>query len=542
MLDLLLTNGSVRTFDRSKPWASAIGVKDGKISYVGDARSVPGARHVVDLHGRLVTPGIVDSHVHLLHGFDPDDVVLDDARTLEEVRRRLKDLSDSRPDLRWVCGTNVVYSVVAGRTPNARDLDGVSDRPIFVMSYDGHCAWLNEHALRALGILHGGELAWGRVNRDQNGVATGWISDFYNSAMSEAGSIELPKVIPSFSHESRYRKLLASSRMAATLGITTAVEPQVPLSEAELLLKARSEDALPTRLFAALFHPAGSDGEFRKRLRSIVDGAGNDARLRFGNVKLYADDVVEPHTAAMLEDYANRPGERGRAFYEPGELIAVMTELDRLGFRVHTHAIGDWGIRMTLDAIEQATSTNGTIDRRHGIVHVESLHPDDLPRFAELGVVAAMQPRHASPDFTSGAWMDNVGEDRWSQAWRIRSLMESGAMVALSSDWTVAEMDPLVGIYSALTRATLDGKSAWTLDERISLDQALYGYTRGGAKAWKVENELGIIAPGMNADLTAWSENLYDLAAEPDALLEVHADITIVDGEPSFDRLGEAAA
>ncbi len=541
MLDRLFVNGPVRTFDLEAPWASALGIRDGQISFVGHEGEAPAARDVIDLRGRLLTPGIVDSHVHLLHGIDPDDVLLDDAPTLVEVRRRLHDHSSSRPELDWVCGTNVVYSIVEGRTPTAADLEGVSDRPIFVMTYDGHCAWLNEHALRALGILHGGSLAWGRVNRYPDGTATGWVSDFYNSATTEAGSIALQKVIPAFAPDRRYRKLLASSRMAAELGITTTVEPQVPVGEAQLLMRARSERGLSTRVIAALFHPAGSDGAFRQRLLDATKYAPKDDLLRFGNIKLYADDVIEPHTAAMLEEYSNKPGERGRPFYEDAELTAVVTELERLGFKIHTHAIGDWGIRMTLDAMERAAVTNRSTDRRHGVVHVECLHPDDLSRFTKLGVVAAMQMRHASPDFTRGAWMENVGEERWSQAWRVRSLMESGANVALSSDWTVAEMDPLIGIYSALTRATLSGSGSWTPGERITLDQALHGYTRAGAYAWHSEHQFGVLKPGYEADLTVWSENLYDLERDPGRLLDARADLTIVGGHATHDVHAEAS-
>ncbi len=252
---------------------------------------------------------------------------------------------------------------------------------------------------------------------------------------------------------------------------------------------------------------------------------------RFGPVKLYADDVIEPHTAWMLDDYANRPGHRGHPSAPIGELTRIVTELDRLGFQTHTHATGDGGIRLALDAIEQATRANGTVDRRHGIVHVECLHPDDLSRFAALGVTAAMQPRHCSPDLVAGTWMENVGEDRWDRAWRFRSLVESGAHVALSSDWQVGEMDPLVGFYSALTRAGLDGRDGWTPDERLGLDAAIRGYTREGAWAWHAEGELGVLRVGARADVAAWSDDLYRFEDDPAGLLEQHAQLTIVGGE-----------
>ncbi len=529
MLDLLLTGARVRTFDPARPWAEAVGVLGGRIAYVGPASEAPDARDTRHLGGNLVTPGIIDSHNHLLLGFDPDAVSLEGAETLTQVRTRIARLAEERPDLDWVCAENAVYSIVENRRPQASDLEGLTDRPIFVTTYDQHSVWLNHAALSALGITAGADIAWGNPEYDRDGRPTGWVTDFYTSAMTSAGLAALQRDIPMYSPERRYKKLLGSLEMATRSGITTIVEPQVPIAEIDLFGKALREGKLSSRVIAALFHPVDSAPEFRQDLRTAVDDGPKSDRLRFGPIKLYADDVIEPHTAWMLEDYANRPGHRGHPSVPVGELSRIVTELDRLGFQTHTHATGDGGIRLALDAVEDAQRTNGTRNRRHGIVHVECLDPADLPRFAELGITAAMQPRHASPDLIEGTWMDNVGEHRWDRAWRVRSLMESGAHVALSSDWQVGEMDPLVGMYSALTRAGLDGGSAWTPGEIITLDQALAGYTREGAWAWHAEDSLGVISVGAQADLVAWSADLYQL--DPAGLLDQQAELTIVGGE-----------
>ncbi len=534
-VDTLITGARVRTFDPVQPWAEVVGIDGDRIAYVGPASDAPSARRTIDAEGRLLTPGIIDSHNHLLLGFDEDAVSLEGASTLTEVRRRIAEFADRRPDLTWICAENAVYSIVDGRRPNAADLEGLTDRPVFVTTYDQHSVWLNRPALGILGIASGVDIAWGRPEREERtGEPTGWVTDFYTSAMTIAGLAELQRDIPMYSPERRYRKLLASMRMATASGITTAVEPQVPLAELGLFQRALAAGELSSRVITALFHPVGADGDFRRQLRDAVRGAEADADaeglLRLGPLKLYADDVIEPHTALMLDDYANRPGVRGRPSYPGRELVEVISELDRLGFQTHTHATGDAGIRLALDAIEQAAQRNGTKDRRHGVVHVECLHPDDLPRFRELGVTAAMQPRHCSPDLVAGTWMENVGEDRWDRAWRFRSLLDSGATVAFSSDWQVGEMDPLVGLYSAATRAGLDGGEAWTTAERVGIDRSLEAYTVHGARAWHAESDRGRVRRGMLADLVVWSDDLYRHENDPAGLLDQHAELTVVGG------------
>jgi predicted amidohydrolase YtcJ len=536
-IDTLITGGRVRTFAPAQPWAEAIGIDGDRIVYVGSAADAPAARRAIEADGRLVTPGVIDSHNHLLLGFDEDAVSLEGAHDLGEVRRRIGEFAASRPDLDWICAENAVYSIVDDRRPNADDLAGLTDRPIFATTYDQHSVWLSRAALQALGILSGGDIAWGRPERDERtGEPTGWVTDFYTSAMTEAGLAQLQRDIPMYSPARRYRKLQSSMRMATALGITTVVEPQVPLAELPLFERALAEGVLTSRVIAALFHPVGADGDFRRRLRETIDGFAADPLLQVGPVKLYADDVIEPHTALMLEDYANRPGRRGRPSYPGRELVDVITELDRLGLQTHTHATGDAGIRLALDAIENAQSVNGSVDRRHGVVHVECLHPDDLPRFRELGVTAAMQPRHCSPDLVAGTWMENVGEERWDRAWRFRSLLDSGATVAFSSDWQVGEMDPLVGVFSAATRAALDGTDAWTPAERVGIDRSLASYTVHGARAWHAEDSRGALRPGMLADLVVWSGDLHAHERDPQRLLTEHAELTMVGGRIAHSR------
>lgn len=536
MLDLLITGGLLHVPGSAAPKPQAIGLKGNQISFVGQYQDAPSSRQQVELNGELVTPGFIDSHNHLLLGFDPDAVNLQDLVVLADVRLRMAEFANSHPQLEWICGENANYSVVEGRRPNVSDLAGLTNRPIFITTYDQHSVWLNDVAVRALGIEAGVELSWGRPEFDEvTKQPTGWVTDFYTSAMTTIGLKALQRDIPMYSPERRYRKLIASMEMATRFGITTVVEPQVPMAELDLFQRALKEGKLTSRVIAALFHPIDEGSDFRMELRNAVDTHQNSSKLALGPVKLYADDVIEPHTAWFLDDYANMPGHRGHPSASVDEFKHVVSELDRMGFQTHTHATGDGGIRLILDALENAAQLNSTTDRRHGIVHVECIHPDDLPRLAQLGVTAAMQPRHCSPDLIEGSWMNNVGEQRWDRAWRIKSLIDAGTHVALSSDWQVGEMDPLVGIYSAMTRASLDGKKSWTPQERISLSVAIDGYTKEGAWAWHRESEYGNLNVGAKADVVVWSSNLHDHAENPDALLGQNSLLTIVDGEIEYD-------
>jgi Predicted metal-dependent hydrolase with the TIM-barrel fold len=230
----------------------------------------------------------------------------------------------------------------------------------------------------------------------------------------------------------------------------------------------------------------------------------------------------------MLEPYANRPGERGETFWEPREFAELITDLERRGFQCHIHATGDRGIRTALDAIEEARRANGPLDLRHMMIHTECLTAQDIPRFAQLGVIASMQPRHCAPEIVAD-WRANVGPERWRHAWAFRSLRDAGATLAFSSDWNVAEMDPLVGIYSAITRANLDGSDPWIPEETVDLGTAIRAYTMGGAHACFAETDRGSITPGKYADLALLSSDLFTL--EPRQILDVRNELTMAAGK-----------
>jgi predicted amidohydrolase YtcJ len=535
--DLLIRNAKVHTVDPARPWAEAVAVKAGRIVAVGDdAEAVAAApRHAqeVDAAGRLVLPGFIDAHNHVRLGSDADAVQLGAATTLDEVRAAIDAYADAHPDRDWIVAEEWSYSALPEpRRPRADDLEGVAPgRAVMVLSYDVHNAWLNREGMARFGISHATpNVPFGHVELDDDGEPTGFVTDFAVMGLSRSGNAALAAQIPNFAPANAYRRLVRSLDMAAACGITTIVEPQNSIDDLALFARARDDGDLRSRLIAALFHPPGTTeaelDEFEEARRTY-----DDDRFRVAPVKLYIDDVIESHTAGLLEPYADDPGTSGGTFYEPEAFAEAIVELERRGFQTFTHATGDLGIRTALDAVAHARRVHGPRDARHQLVHVELVHPDDLGRFAELGVVACMQPRHAAPDVVD-VWREAVGTARPSLPFPWRSLAEHGAVLALSSDWNVAQMEPLIGIYSALTRADLSGGGAWTTKQTLDLEAAIHGYTMGSAFANFVEGDRGSVTRGKAGDLVVLSQDLFRL--EPAQILDTRVDLTVVDGRIVF--------
>jgi predicted amidohydrolase YtcJ len=533
--DLVVRGGRVFTLVDDAPWAEAVAVHGDRIVAVGgdhEISELAGSRTTtLEARGGLVLPGFIDAHNHLRIG-TPAGFDLSSATSLAQIHALLREHVRAEPAVEWVEAGRWVYGAIdGGRLPTAEDLpdEVTGGRPAFLTSYDGHTVWMNRPALERFGIGRGVErVPFGVVELDERGEPTGFVTDFAVMGLSRDGLAALERVLPGLSREAQFRRLVRSLDLAASVGITTAVEPQNSVDDLPLFVRARDDGTMRSRVVAALFHHVGAQLDeldaFEEARRAF-----DDDRFRVRAVKLYVDDVIEPRTAAMLEDYEGHPGERGSTFWDPEAFARRVAELDRRGFQTFTHATGDRGVRTALDAIEYAQTVNGRRDARHQIVHCELVHPDDQPRFASLGVVACMQPRHASADLVAGDWLDNVGPQRWRYAFPWRSLDAAGATLAFSSDFDVGEMDPLIGVYSALTRARLDGTDAWQTEQCVSLGTALRAYTVGGAYAIHAEHDRGSITAGKYADLVLLDSDPFEL--EPAALLETRVLATVVAGQ-----------
>ena len=534
--DLVVRHANIHTMDEKLPRATALAVRGDKILWVGEdaeAEKYVGEKtRVVDSGGRLLLPGFIDSHFHVALGSDPN-VERINANSLEEIQVQVKAFADKRPDLKWIEMDGWNYSNFPdGTLPTAKDLNGLTGgRPAFLVAYDYHTIWMNKEALKIFGITKATKsvsFAEDVQHDKKTGEPTGILIGFGSTGLSEKSEAELSRILPSHLPANRAGNIAQLLEQAAKAGITTVVDPQSYLESIPIYLQLKNEGKLPQRLQVALFHRRGtSDADIDKFAEAVK--LYNDDRFRVSAVKLYIDDVIEPHTAAMLAPYADRPDTNGVLDYPAEEFKQVVAKLDKRGFQIFTHATGDRGIRTALDAYEYAQRMNGVRDSRHEIVHDECLSEQDIPRYKALGVTACMQPRHCAPDIT-GQWAKATGEQRWKYAWAFRSLRDSGATLAFSSDWNVAEMEPEIGMYTALTRKGLDGKpeGGWVPEQTIDIETAVKGYTITGAWANFVEANRGSLVAGKYADFILLTDDVFTIP--PDKVRDTRVLWTVVGG------------
>lgn len=538
--DMVVRHANIHTMDEKLPHATALAVKGDKILWVGeDAESekyIGEKTRVVDAGGRLLLPGFIDSHFHVALGNDPN-VERINANSLKEIQEQVRAFADKRPDLKWIEMDGWNYSSFPnGTLPTAKDLDGLTGgRPAFLVAYDYHTIWMNKEALKIFGITKETKsvsFAEDVQHDRKTGDPTGILVGFGSTGLSESAEAELSKILPSHSPANIPGNIAQLLQQAAKAGITTVVDPQSYLESIPIYVQLKNEGKLPQRLQVALFHRRGtSDAEIDKFAAAVK--MYNDDRFRVSAVKLYIDDVIEPHTAAMLAPYADRPDTSGALDYPAEEFKQVVAKLDKRGLQIFTHATGDRGIRTALDAYEYAQKVNGVRDSRHEIVHDECLSAQDIPRYKALGVTACMQPRHCAPDIT-GQWAKATGPQRWKYAWAFRSLRDSGATLAFSSDWNVAEMEPEIGMYTALTRKGLDGMppGGWIPEQTIDIETAVKGYTITGAWANFVEGNRGSLVPGKYADIVLLTDDVFTIP--PDKLKDTKVVWTVVGGKEVY--------
>ena len=516
----------IHTGDPDRPQAEAVYLRGGEILAVGsraDFDGLPSAVHRIDWLDATVIPGLTDAHAHLIGlGQSREIVDLRGAASVGEIVTMLEALA---PPSGWVLGRGWDQNLWGGAMPSAAELDEVfPDRPVWLRRVDGHAGWANSVALRLAGIdastpdPEGGEILRDPTTRAATGV------------LVDAAMDRIP--VPEPSADEIERWLRAATQEAARLGLTGVHEMGVdPAAHAVFeRLAATGELAIRVHAYASeAWFVAGLEGVDGRPLGPSPVGPAT--RYALAGVKLYADGALGSRGAALLEPYADRPGHRGALMHEPERFVELVAAIDARGLQLATHAIGDRGIRTILDAYATLPGDPGR-DRRARIEHLQILALADLPRLVELGVVASMQPTHATSDM---AWVPaRVGPDRVAGAYAWRRVLDAQVPLAFGSDFPVEQPSPLLGLYAAVTRQDLAGQPAggWLPDQRLSVAEAIAGFSSGAAFAAGREAHLGRVAPGFRADFTALAGDPFTV--EPAAIPQLEVRGTIVDGEVAY--------
>ncbi|HEX5491263.1 MAG TPA: amidohydrolase [Candidatus Udaeobacter sp.] len=524
---LIVTNAAVYTVDKHQPKAEAVAVIGDRIVAVGSRADIDLWRgpqtKVIDAGGKLVLPGFNDAHVHFIQGgAQLDQVQLTDAATPEEFAKRIAAQAKKTSKGEWILGGRWDETKWPDQKLPTKDLvDPVTgDTPIFVERYDGHEALANSAAMKLACIdAKTPEVGGGVIVRDAGGNPTGIFKD--------AAMPLIYKAVPPMTNEQRLRAVRAAIKHAGSLGVTSVQHMNPEFADVAAYSEVAEKGELTTRIYAA---PMETD--WRDQAKVGIRHAWGSSYLRLGAIKGYADGSLGSRTAYMFEPFTDDPGNRGLLsdeMHPPSAMRDRLMQADAAGLQIRVHAIGDRAISMILDIFADIEKEHGYHDQRFAIEHAQHMAQKDFERFAKLHVIASMQPYHAIDD---GRWAEGrLGHERsrYSYAWR--SFLDHGVTLAFGTDWPVAPLDPILGIYAAVTRATLDGKNpgGWIPEEKITLPEAIEAYTMGAAFAEFQETRKGSITPGKLADMVITSDNIFDL--KPEAIRNVKVKTTIVGGK-----------
>ena len=528
--DVIFVGGTIWSGVPGEPVAEAVAVKAGFVQRIGTDREVRALKgrgtEVVRLRGRMVVPGFIDSHTHFIPGgFQLSSVDLRDADSKTEFGRRIVAFTQGSNAGEWITGGDWDHEMWGGELPDKSWIDsGTLLHPVFVSRLDGHMALANSLALELAGITGSTPVpAGGEIVLDpETGEPTGILKDEAMSLVS--------RVIPETTVEEMDKALDDAIQHSLSMGVTQT-HHMGTWGDLETFRRARADGRLKMRVYAVV--PIST----WERLRDFVaeNGRGDDY-LWWGGLKGFVDGSLGSTTAWFYDPYADDPSTSGLLTTDTASLRRWALSGDEAGLQVIIHAIGDRANDWLLDVYEEAALLNGPRDRRFRIEHAQHLSPEAFPRFAELGVIPAMQPFHAIDD---GRWAEKrIGPDRIKTAYAFRSLLDAGASLSFGSDWTVAPMDVRQGLFAALTRRTTDGANpeGWVPEEKVSLEEALAAYTWGGAYAGFMEGKVGRLEAGRFADLAVLSQDLFQVDAVE--IPTVRVEMTMVGGEIVFRNEG----
>ena len=525
--DLVIVHGHVWTVDPENSRAEAVAVHNGRIVAVGSDREIAKwigpATKTIDAQGKSVLPGFIDAHVHFSSGGgEISSVHLREANTPQEFARRIGEQAKKLRKGEWMLGGTWDHELWGGTPLPSHDwVDSLTpDTPVFVSRYDGHMAMANALALRLAGIARDTkDPPGGTIVRDQDGNPTGLLKD---AAMNL-----VYRVIPPPSEEQLLRMIHAAMDEARRFGVTSIHDiSSTEDVRAYQTLAARGE--LTLRIYSITPLPQWQ----APATAGIRAGFGNDW-IHLGALKGFADGSLGSTTALFEKPYDDAPETSGlpnEMMLPEGNMLKMALGADKAGLQLAVHAIGDKANRIMLDIFAEVAKQNGARgDRRWRIEHAQHLRPEDFARFGQLAVIASVQPYHAIDD---GRWAEKrIGHERAKTTYAFRTFLNHGVRLAFGSDWTVAPLDPMLGLYAAVTRATLDGRNpgGWFPEQKLSLEEALQAYTMGSAFAEFREKEKGSLTPGKLADVVVLDSDLFAMA--PEKIKHAAVRYTIVGGK-----------
>ncbi|MFD0620547.1 amidohydrolase [Paenibacillus sp. GCM10027629] len=528
--DIVVSSNAVYigTGDKARP--GAIAIAGNRIIAVGSMEEIEGLisphTQVYSYGDQLIMPGFHDFHLHVLPGsLHYASVNLLQATSEEEAAEMVKAFADTRPDDPWILGFSWYHTFwTNNKLPHRSTLDRlIPDRPVYLLSAEGHAAWVNSKALEMINVTsETADPPYGEIHRDADGEPTGILFETATALAQEA--FQLP-------HARKESLYCGFFEQAVKLGVTSISDffpvPGYEIGDLDMYREMEAKGQLTTRIHFLV--TLDGDLERPRRLRE----ACTSGKLKFSGLKQFLDGVPATYTAFLVDPYSDRPDTRGETLIDPDKVKEWVIEADKEGFRIRLHACGDGAVRLGLDCYESASRINGTRDSRHTIEHIEVIHPDDIGRFAQLGVIASMQPEHMAltQEFVENPYLARLGQEREPYTWPIKTLMDSGAQVGFGSDYPVVHINPMLEIYRAVTRIHNDGQpeEGWNPKERITIAEALQAYTYSPAYGVFREQELGTLEVGKLADLIILDRNLLDVPA--DMIRDTKVLLTMIDGE-----------
>ena len=537
---LIFKNGSIYTENKNLPWAQAIAINNNRIEFVGSDDAVESFigpdTVVIDLNGKMVLPGFVDAHAHPSHAMDlVGNISLYAEESLDEYVQVITDFVKKHPERDFYRGSGWADTFFTNLGPDKNSLDAIlPNRPIALISYDGHSMWVNSTTLERARINKDTkDPDGGRIERDP-------ITGEPSGTLRETAFKLIEDVIPEHSLEERKNALIEYQKMAAKAGITLVHDAMLDEESVNAYNELAEEGLLTMRFRGSITLEA--DQEIQPQIELVLSEKEKNTHPFFKTLsaKIFVDGVIEGGTAFLLEPYTHQPDFRGEPIWGPEVLKETCEALEKENIQIHLHVIGDAAARITLDALEYAREIHGERDSRHSVTHLHLVDSADIQRFKDLEIVGLPQPFWFKvDDYYDELALPYLGQERADRQYPMQSLIEAGVIMASSSDFPVTiPFDPLIAIQTGVTRSSIEPSETRVLwpEEKSSLEDLIRSYTYNGAYANFLENEIGSLEVGKKADLVVLEKNLFEIPEEDIALTKVL--LTLVDGKEVYRNPG----